>query len=170
MLAPLSITGRLALIVVLALPATAFADSIDMLLAKEAPKIVKRLAKGGFETVAVMPFRVRNPETGVAIKGAMIQTNFAAKLERALAAAYDREQPVQIVFDAWDQIQQENPGASILTADGRKSIFQHTFDLPVAAPPTKIDAFLTGIIQPSADYRTTTVSFELCAADRPGQL
>ena len=167
------LTSRLAT-VLLCLTAVAAAprqtdagDSVDRMLAGEVPKLLQQLRSSGANSVAVLPFRLRHPDAEASLKGAVIQTNFAVKLERALATFYNRREPVRVVFDAWSQVLRQDRRASFATTQDRKKLFDQRFELPVKSPPIQVDALVTGIIQPSDDYRTTTISFELCTRDQP---
>ena len=144
-------------------------DSIDRMLADEAPELLLQLRSSGVHSVAVLPFRLRHPDAEASLKGAVIHTNFAHKLERALATYYSRKEPVRVVFDAWNQVPRRDKQAGFTTTQGRKNLFDLRFALPVKSPPIQVDALLTGMIQPSDDYRTTTISFEFCTRDEPEQ-
>lgn len=142
-------------------------DSVDRMLADQAPNLLQQLRSSGVRSVAVVPFRLRHPEAEASLKGAVIQTNFAVKLERALATFYSRREPVRVVFDAWNQVLGGDRRASFATTADRNKLFAKHFQLPVQSPPIRVDALVTGEIQPSRDYRSTTFTFEFCLRDDP---
>ncbi|NNE01392.1 MAG: hypothetical protein HKN47_29100 [Pirellulaceae bacterium] len=143
------------------------ADRLDPMLAQEAPKLRYKMQEGlGLQTVVVLPFRLYAPDTkAMDLRGAMIQTNFAAKVERALALFNDLESPMSVVFDGWGQLQKHDPDADFTTKEGRAKLFQQPLELPIASSPVTADVLLTGIIEPSADFKTTKIHFEMHTRD-----
>ena len=148
-------------------------DAIDRMLAEQAPLIQKELQRFGIRSVAVLPFRLGEPDLGVTFRGAGIQTNLAARLERALAAFRDSEKPVDVVFNAWDQVLQRNPGRNVTdllrSTRGRELIFNQDFKMPVDKAPGPVDAFISGIVEIDLKdrFRSTAVKFEFYTRRMP---
>ena len=144
-----------------------FGDTaVDRFLANEAPKLCQKLKHAGCRTVAVMPFRFRAPGTNESrLDGAIIQTNLAAKLERALAAYYDPEIPLHVVFDGWGQVLKKYPQADF----NREDLFDIEFELPVGKNKVKVDAILTGEVLTNGDFTETRISFEYISRKNPNK-
>ena len=143
-------------------------DGFDNYLARHTPMIREKLQRGGFKTIAVLPFRLITPKNGASLEGSLVQSNFALKLERALAMYNDPDDPLQIVFNGWTQALKADPNADFTDLEGRKKLFNIPFELPVnGSGKVHVDAFLTGVICPGTDYRTTKIKFELVSSERP---
>ena len=132
------------------------ADELEKGLLQQAPTILKTLKEKGYKNVGTLKFRVKNGDAPASDRAGSLNLRLADKLELALILKNDIRQPVGVVRRA-STVAATIPGASHLSAEGRKKLFGKEY--PLAWGDTKVtpDAFLTGVAAISTDMKTMTV-------------
>ena len=150
--------------------AMAGSDNIDVALTETVPLLMQKLKEQGIKTVGVLPFRLKQEGKGDQFSGSIIQTNLALRLEQALVVYRDRDQPVDVIFGMLTQARKVKPDAQYMNAEGRKELFNISYALPIGDQKANPDAFVTGVVQVSPDWRETKIFFEYCLAKDPSKL
>ncbi len=146
------------------------ADNIDVALSETVPLLMQKLKEKNIKTVGVLPFRLKQDGKGDQFSGSMIQTNLALRLEQALVVYRSERAPIDVIFGMLTQARKAIPDAQWLTEAGRKDLFQLSYELPIGDSKLTPDAFVTGVVEVSADWRDTKIFFEYCLASEPSKL
>ncbi|MBL8798097.1 MAG: hypothetical protein JNM56_29640, partial [Planctomycetia bacterium] len=140
-------------------PSWARADNLDKELVKKAPEILKQLQQQGYKNVGVLKFMAKKGKGDLSFNSGAINHNLASRLENALVLAVDPEKPVGIIRDATAVAAAADAKHTHLTAEGRTSLFKHSYPLAWGSQKVAADAFVTGIVTLSPNMKETTVQF-----------
>jgi hypothetical protein len=138
-------------------------DTLDAVLMEQAPQILKYLRDHKYQNVGVLKFRVKQGEA-LSDNVGPLNLTIANRLEVALVLANDPQEPVGIIERASNAVFRSPPAlrlrASYLTEEGRRALFQVSeYRLPWGnGKPVEPNAFLTGIVEFSDDWRQMTVT------------
>jgi len=146
------------------------ADNIDVALSETVPLLMQKLKEKNVKTVGVLPFRLKQEGKGEQFSGSIIQTNLALRLEQALVVYRSERAPINVIFGMLTQARKVLPEAQWLTEAGRKELLQLSYELPIGDAKLSPDAFVTGVIEVTADWRDTKIFFEYCLASEPAKL
>jgi hypothetical protein len=154
--------------------AAARADLLDERLNEEAPKIVEALRKQGYKSVGVLRFRVkqghRMTET---FSAGPINGNLATRLENALVIhlGSDERQALGVIHDASREAAAHKVGGWYTQEAHRRKLFEiASYPLAWGDLKVKADAFLTGLVRVSPDYKRASVTIEAFSVGDPGKL
>jgi hypothetical protein len=126
-------------------------------LKDQAPKILDYLRDHHYTNVAVLKFLVKKDERKAASANVgVFNTMMANRLEIALILADDVRKPVGIIHNA-SGVAATLRGADHRTAKGREVLFNKDYPLSWGADTVRPDAFLTGEVQLSSDFKTMQV-------------
>jgi hypothetical protein len=153
-------------------PSSARADNLDEELLKQAREVLNDLNKQGYRNVGVLKFRVRKGNREPSFQAGLLSANLATRLENALALASDGSdsKPIGITRGASQVAAAKDRKASYLSAAGRASLFQNTYPLAWGQQRVAVDAFLTGLVEVSADLRQTKVTLQVFDQKNPAHL
>jgi hypothetical protein len=146
----------------LALPAPlARANPIDLELKQLGPMILEYCQAKGWKNVGVLKFRVQMGKGAAGWNAGQLNSIMALRLENVLILANDADHPIGITRNASAVAMQQSPKVDYLTAAGRQQLLQGTYPLAWGKQRVKVDAFLTGLVTISPDYKKTTVQIEV---------
>lgn len=136
-------------------------DNIDVILFKTVPRLVQQLRERDIRNVGVLPFQFRD-NVGVAHStGALIQSNLAARTEQVIAYIRDVDDPVNVVFNMLSQARALDATAAYDTKDACEKLLALTYNYPVdEMSASKLDGFVTGIIEVSKDWKQSSLVFK----------
>jgi hypothetical protein len=126
-------------------------------LKDQAPRILDYLRDHRYSNIGVLKFLVKKDERKpVTANAGVFNTTLANRLEIALILADDVRKPVGIIHNA-SGVAATLRGADHRTAKGREVLFKNNYALSWGAESVRPDAFLTGDVQFSPDYKTMSV-------------
>jgi len=134
-------------------PASAYPDTnanlpdLNTAFRKEAPKILKELNARGYKNVGVLKFQVKVNTRKATMHSARLNQQMATRLENALILANKPSSPVGVTRNASTAAQAKSRSATFLDQKGRAQLFNFSYPLAWGKTSTKVDAFLTGIVQ-----------------------
>ena len=151
---------------ILALPTIAQANPIDVELKKRAPAILQYCQEQGWKNIGVLKFRVHVGEQQGQWDAGQLNSVMANRLENVLILFNDivfdpEERLLGITRNAGEQAVKEFGKIDYLSEAGRKKLLTGTYSLAWGKSKVKVDAFLTGSVNISKDFRKTTVKLEL---------
>lgn len=145
-------------------------DNIDVALFKNVPILVQKLRELELRNVGVLPFQFRDNAGVPHSTGALIQTNLAARTEQVIAYIRDVDDPVNVVFDMLAQARALDAAAAYDTPEARQKLLALEYKFPVdEMQPSKLDGFVTGVIEVSKDWKQSSLLFQFYDA-KTGQL
>jgi hypothetical protein len=165
MTAPRALPGLLPLaaLVVGTCAGAARADHLDDRLNAQAPRIVEALHKQGVKNVGVLRFRVKEGDRPESYAAGPLNGNLAVRLENVLVmhAGADDKDALGVIHDAGREAARNKVGKwHDGEAEQRKLFAIDTYPLAWGSKKVKADAFLTGLVTVSSDYRRGTVVIE----------
>jgi hypothetical protein len=126
-------------------------------LKDQASRILDYLRDHHYSNVGVLKFLVKKDDKKPATASAgVFNTTLANRLEIALLLADDVRKPVGIIRNA-SGVAASLRGADHRTPNGREVLFKNSYPLSWGADAVRPDAFLTGEVQLSPDYKTMNV-------------
>ena len=132
------------------------ADDLSKQLLKQAPEILSVLKEKGYRNVGVLKFRVKKGDEAPTDRAGVLNARLAEKLELALILANKVQDPIGIIRNA-NKTAATIDGATHLTAEGRKSLFNGQYDLAWGEEKVKADAFITGVAFIPADLKAMII-------------
>lgn len=160
----------LAVAVAIGFPVCCRADALDQALRNKAGDLMKQLRQRGYNNVGVLRFQVQVGAQKPTFTAGLLNSAMATRLENALIIADNERAPIGITRDAGATAAKEDRHSTYLTAAGRRQLFDYTYPLAWGNQQVKVDAFLTGMVQVSADMRQSTVVIEAFDRAHPEQL
>lgn len=142
------------------------ADDLERQLAKHAPEVLAKLAEKGVKNVGILKFRIKKGDTAPTDRAGTLNIRLAEMLELALIVADKEAAPIGIVHDA-SRTAATIPGASHLSPEGRRKLFEKPYPLAWGDQKVVPDAFIVGVAQIAADRRTMQMG--LTTFDREGK-
>jgi hypothetical protein len=160
------------LLLVVSLQGTARSEpeGLDIALLESVPNLALLLKENNVKSIGVLPFRLRRGANQESSDGALIQSNFAARLERSLVLIRSDEMPFEVAFDILGQMKQSQLEIDYRTSEGRMMLMQQTYDLPVLGQKTTLDCLISGVIEVSEDWKDSQISLEYCLASKPSKV
>jgi hypothetical protein len=137
--------------------AGARADTIDTVLLKNSGKLMTMLRESGYKNVGVLKFQVEKSKDAPTFYAGRLPTFMATRLENVLILANDVEVPIGITRSASAVAGKRDQNASYDTAEARAKLFEGSYPLAWGKDDVKVDAFLTGLVKLSPDFKETTV-------------
>lgn len=138
--------------------APARASSIDLELKQLAPKVLEHCRAQGWKNVGVLKFRVQVGDQKPSWHVGRMNSVMALCLENALILFNDDADPVGITRNAGAAAVRKLGPVDYLSADGRKKLLAAEYPLAWGGKNVKVDAFLSGTVTISPDYKKTTVA------------
>ncbi len=132
------------------------ADDLESQFLRQAPTILSALREKGYANVGVLKFRIKKGNEPATDRAGTLNLRLTEKLELALILANKVSEPIGIVRNA-NQTAATIAGASHLTAEGRKKLFEKSYPLAWGDQKVVPDAFITGVALISTDLKTMTV-------------
>jgi hypothetical protein len=141
---------------------TVHADEIDPLLAKDAAALMKLFRTRGYKNIGVLKFEVQRggPNGPVSMANGSLNSMMATRLENAFILANDNN-PIGITRNASEVAARADKNAGYHTKAAREKLFEQNFPLAWGTNSVKVDAFVTGRVTVSPDYKTSTVLVRL---------
>lgn len=139
-------------------PAVVRADNLDKELMNKSQALFAELQKRGCQNVGVLKFMVKKGKGEPSFNAGALNHNIASRLENALILANDPNKPIGIIRDATAVALAQAPKATYGTAAGREELFKVSYPLAWGKDKVNADAFLTGLVELSADMQTTTIN------------
>jgi hypothetical protein len=141
--------------------------NLDKALAQHAAKVIGYLRSKNYHNVGVLKFLVQKGQDKPSDNVGPLNLTIANRLEVALVLA-DPDDQLKLIRHASETVAKSKSGrANHLTAAGRKALFRLSYE-PAwgnANEYVKADAFITGLVQLSPDFKKTTVHLQ--AFDNP---
>lgn len=157
--------------VLVGVPASSRAATLEQELLKKAPELIRYLQDKQCKNVGVLKFLVQQGDSPGSAPASTLGYDLAARLEVALVLASDSkaDNPVSIIRDA------SSVAATIREADhrtpaGRRAFLRKEYPLAWGNQSVTPDAFLTGRVSFSSDLREMTVAVQSFLARTPGIL
>jgi hypothetical protein len=154
-----------ALALVLGLSAgAARADHLDAQLNDKGNDIVEVLRKKGVKNVGVLRFRVKEGNRAETFNAGPLNGNLAVRLENVLVmhAGSDEKDALGVIHNAGETAAQHKVGKwHDSEAEQRKLFAVESYPLAWGNKKVKADAFLTGLVKISSDYKHGTVVIEM---------
>jgi hypothetical protein len=150
-------------------PPLARADHIDVELKRQSRPILRDLRKQGYKNVGVLKFQVQMPGRQPSYNVGLLNTNMVGRLENILIL-YNNDTPAIGVTREAGRVAARKRGSRLSTAAGRSALFKDTYPLAWGSKRVSVDAFLTGVIKPSRDMKTTTVTIQAFDRKEPAKL
>lgn len=158
-----SLLGLIAVATTFLLPIARADDlpSLERALRSAAPELLRFAKDRRYANIGVLKFRIKKGDGQLSDSVGAMNMKLAERLGTALILANDVRQPIGIVHDA-SSVAATIPGASHLTEEGRKRLFEPKYPLAWGDSQVNPDAFFVGIAHISADYKTMTVGIAIC--------
>jgi hypothetical protein len=146
------------------------ADHLDDRLNAQAPKVIEALRKQGVKNVGVLRFRVKEGERPETFSAGPLNGNLAVRLENVLVmhAGTDDRDALGVIHNAGSEAVQHKLGRWYGSEAEQRKLFGLDYPMAWGSKKIKADAFLTGVVKVSADYKHGTVVLEELRA--PGKL
>jgi hypothetical protein len=141
------------------------APDLEVALVRKAPEVIKHFQAKGYGNVGVLKFLIVKDGQRFDDNVGTLNKTLADRLEVALVLANDVRRPVGIIRDA-SAVANRIPGASHLSGDGRRRLFDARYPLAWGSEQVSPNAFVTGTAQVSPDLKLLTVS--LMVFDKTG--
>lgn len=150
------------------------ADAIDDALGQVngAKKILKHLQKQGYRNVGVLRFQVQRADGKPNFHAGHLNDVMATRLENALIIVQplDEAKLIGITRGATTVAAERIKGSNYTTKEGRASLFAEKYPLAWGKKSVKVDAFVTGIVQVSPDYKTTRIVIQAFDSKNPSEV
>jgi hypothetical protein len=143
------------------------AGPIDDALLRRAPQLFRDLKAKGYKNVGILKFRVEKGGKAATFHAGPLNNNMTLRLEEALIRANDETNPIGITHNASDTAAETDGQLSYLTAEGRQKLLTLSYPLAWGSEKVKVDAFLTGVVQISPDFKTTVVRIQVFDTEHP---
>ncbi len=145
-------------------------ESVQHQMMQVVPSITKFLHSKGYKNVGVLKFRIKKGNEPVSDRVGTLNTLLADQLELALLLKINikEDSSLGIIHKASD-VAAKIPGATHLTADGRKKLLDGKYPLAWGDEKVTPDALITGVAIVSADLREMSVNL-LCVSRSSGEL
>ncbi len=165
---------RAVLLVLIALASVQFAAAdekkpadLQAQMIAQAPKILDYLRGKGYKTVGVLKFRVKKGADPISDSVGALNSLMADRLEIALIMkdSLQASDQIGIIHKASDEAA-KLPGATHLTPEGRKTLFEGKYKLAWGDQAATPDVFITGLVQITPDLHE--MSINLLAFGRDG--
>jgi|GEM_PF-2778072 len=145
-------------------------DNIDVALFQNVPILVQKLRELELRNVGVLPFQFRDNAGVPRSTGALIQTNLAARTEQVIAYIRDVDDPVNVVFGMLAQARALDASAAYNSPEACQKLLALEYKFPVdEMQPSKLDGFVTGVIEVSKDWKQSSLLFQ-CYDAKTGQM
>jgi hypothetical protein len=140
------------------------ADNIDagLLEAGRADKIMKHLRDRNYKNVAVLRFEVKKGSAASTLSAGQLNALMATRLENALIQLVKSSDPIGITRGASATVAAKERHVNLHTASGRQNLFKHDYALAWDNRTVKVDAYLTGRVETSQDFKTARVVIQCC--------
>jgi hypothetical protein len=158
----------LALAVLAAGATAARADAIDAVLLKKSGGLLAALRDAGYKNVGVLKFQVEKGKDAPSYFAGRLPTFMATRLENVLILANDSDAPIGITRSASAAAGSRDKEASYDTPEARAKLFEGTYPLAWGKNEVKVDAFLTGLVKLSSDFKETNVTVRVFDAKKLG--
>jgi hypothetical protein len=135
-------------------------EPLEKGLLRQARAVLKQAGDKGYKNVGVLKFLAARSGQEPSDNLGTINTLLAQRLELALLLEDDAKQPVGIIRNA-SVVAAKTKGASHLTADGRRKLFEPSYPLSWGKQDVKADAFVTGVAVLSKDLKTMRCTFSI---------
>ncbi len=155
----------------LAIPGSVRADRLDNRLLEEAPKLVEKLKAKKYGNVGVLRFQVDMPGKKPSYTSPL-SGNLVTRMETGLIIHVDQEgKPVMgVIRDAGSSAVKQNVGSWSTSEKERRKLFEGTYPLAWGRDTVKADAFITGKVTVSKDYKKTSMEVLAFDKDNPTRL
>jgi len=120
-----------------------------------AARIRDYLQEQGYKNVGILRFEVKKGKAAPSMNVGKMNAQVATRLENALIHVNDVKNPIGITRNAGIAV--KDPDATWHTDEGRAKLFANKYPLAWGSVPVAVDAFLTGTVEVSADYRETKI-------------
>ena len=160
-----AVLGCVGLLLAGATPARA--DHIDKELFSKANAIMKDLETNGYKNVAILKFQVKQGSMAPSLTAGKLNYGMATRLENALILKDNADSPIGITRGASAVAAAKDKKATYLTLEGRQKLFKTQYPLAWGTQNVQVDAFLTGMVEISADMKKTTVIVQAFDKKRP---
>lgn len=139
------------------------ADTLDdgFLKGGTAFKIMKHLREQGYKNVGVLRFEVKKGKAAPSMNVGKLNGLMTLRLENALILQNEIEKPIGITRGASSVAAARDKRATYQTAQGRKDLFKNRYPLAWGSNQVQVDAFLTGLVDISPDFRKTKVTVRI---------
>jgi len=122
-----------------------------------AARVREHLQKNGYKNVGVLRFEVKKGKSAPSMNVGTMNSLVATRLENALILVMERENPIGITRNAGAVAARRDPDANWHTEAGREKLFKGDYPLAWGGKSVDVDAFLTGTVEISPDYRETKI-------------
>jgi len=145
-------------------PAAARADKMDVQLNEHMPEIVKHIKGKGYKNVGVLRFRA-DKGTGAHFDLGPINGNMAERVENLMvlhdSSKDEASKPAfGIIHEAGSAAMHQKIGAWYKKPDEAKKLFGASYPLAWGNSKVKADAFITGKVALTKDFKHATVTIE----------
>jgi hypothetical protein len=147
------------------------ADRLDDRLNTNTPKIIEALHAQGVKNVGVLRFRVQHGTGTPTFDFGPINGNLVTRLETSLIihGGHDEKEAIGVIHDAGKTAAHHKVGKWYGNAADQRKLFDIAdYPLRVGNSKVKADAFLTGLVKVTPDYKSCTVTIEMLRT--PGKL
>ncbi len=135
-----------------------------------APDILRWAEDNGCRNIGVLKFLVRRGQDAPTMdSGGTLNMSMANRLETALILALDEERAerTRLVRRA-SSVAATIPGATPLTLEGRRRLFDAEYRVAWGRTQTPVDALITGVVTVTPDFRSLFVEFVVVRTGNPG--
>jgi hypothetical protein len=154
------------------------ANKIDKGLKEKRESIFEAIQAGKYKNVGVLPFKVHIGESDPSFHFGQLNRLMAARVGNMLILGLnpglDPKSPIGVIPDAGDQAGKVDPKASWQTEAGRVELFKRRYLRPwkQEGQPDKVqvEAFLTGEVRTTKDFKKTTVIVQIFDKSKPKEL
>lgn len=156
--------------VLITIPARA--DTVDWLFLKNARNVFQATEKLGVMNIAVLNFSVRQPNGHVDFRSGVANVDLARRLENTLILANNPDTPLLVLTGSGEAARHLPAQTTWKTAEGRAALASLD-KLPLAwdvKQTLRPEAFVTGELAFSADYRNVTMTLYGFTAKQPKTL
>jgi hypothetical protein len=136
------------------------AGPIDDAMLARAPKLFRELKAKGYQNVGILKFRVEKGGRPATFHAGPLNNNMALRLEECLIRVNDENKPIGVTHGASAIAAEADGKLSYLTPEGRKKLLTLSYPLAWGSERVKVDAFLTGLVQISPDYKKTVIRIQ----------
>ncbi len=115
----------------------------------------------GWKNIGVLNFRVKVGGGKESWNVGRLNTIMAVRLENALILQNSSDSPIGITRNAGEAAIKQFGKIDYMTPQGRKKLLKGRYPLAWGNAKVKVDAFLTGVVEVSNDYKTVVVKLEV---------
>jgi hypothetical protein len=120
--------------------------------------VMKYLRDHNYKNVAVLRFEVKKGSAPMSMAAGQLNSLMATRLENALIHLVDKSQPIGITRGASAVAAAKDRQATYHTVAGRQNLFKFNYPLAWNNQSVKVDAFLTGRLETSQNFRDAKVT------------